>query len=348
ERTLAPAFRELVAGAPGRVIVATFASHVHRIQQVADAAAACGRRFVLEGRSVVSVAGTAMQLGELRIPSSLLVEASELRELPPERVVVVTTGSQGEPLAALSRIALDDHRRIAVGPGDRVAISARVIPGHERAVARTVNHLVRRGAEVRYGRDAGIHVSGHGAAGELAEIVRTVRPRHVVPVHGEPRHLAALSRVAADAGVAPERTLVVANGERLRCEAGALRRAGTQAAGRTLVDGSGLGAPQDAVLRDRRRLAQDGFVLVLVGISRQSGELLAGPEVLTRGVAFSGEEAPLIEEARAAVTEVLAGCGPELRADWSEVQARIHAALRRLVSRRMERRPLILPTVIEI
>jgi len=348
ESSLAPAFRDLVADAPGRVIVATFASHVHRVQQVADAAAACGRRLHLAGRSVVSVAATAMQLGELRIPSPLLVDAGGLRELAPERTVVLTTGSQGEPLAALSRIAHDDHRQIAVGPGDRVAISARVIPGHERAVARTVNRLVRRGAEVRYGRDAGIHVSGHAAADELAEVVRAARPRHLVPVHGEPRHLVALARIAAAAGVPGAGIVVAADGDRLRCEAGRVTRAGVVPAGRTLVDGTGQGGPQDAVLKDRRRIAQDGFVLVLVGISRQSGELVAGPEVLTRGVAFAGEEAPLLEEARETVAGVLASCGPELRTDWSETQARLHAALRRLVNRRMERRPLILPTVIEI
>jgi ribonuclease J len=348
ESSLLPAFRQIVADAPGRVIVATFASHIHRLQQVVDVAREARRRVYLAGRSMVSVVGIASQLGALRIPSSMLADTAQLRSLPPEKVLLLTTGSQGEPLAALSRIAVNDHRQITIRPGDRVVISARVIPGHEKAIARTINHLFQRGAEVFYGRDAGIHVSGHGSRDELRALIRAVRPRHFVPVHGEFRHLARHARLAEETGVAGERIFLAENGDRLRFCDGEGARAGRVTAGRVLVDGKAHGDIHDAVLKDRRRLAQDGIMLVIIGVNRQSGEIVSGPDIVTRGVAFAGEEQTLISEARAVVAGVLAETGPEVLTEWGETQIKVRKALRKFVDRRLERRPLILPTVIEI
>ncbi|HEY6000750.1 MAG TPA: ribonuclease J [bacterium] len=348
ESSLAPALRAIVAEAPGRVIVATFASHIHRIQQLVDIARETRRRIHLAGRSMVSVVGMASQLGALRLPSSLLVDAGELRSLPPERVLILTTGSQGEPLAALSRMAVNDHKQISILPGDRVVISARVIPGHEKAIARTVNHLFQRGADVYYGSDAGIHVSGHGSRDELRALIRAVRPRHFVPVHGEYRHLARHARLAAEAGVEPARVIVAENGDRIRFADGEAERAGRIAAGRVLVDGKAHGDIHDAVLKDRRRLAQDGIILVILGVNRQTGEVVSGPDIVSRGVAFAGEEEALLADAREVVAGVLAETGAEVLTEWGEVQIKVRKALRKFVDKRLERRPLILPTVIEI
>jgi len=348
ESSVGPAFREIVAGAPGRVIVATFASHIHRIQQVVDVARETGRRVHLAGRSMVAVAGLASPVGALRLPASMLVDAGALRSLPPEQVLILTTGSQGEPLAALSRIAVNDHKQIAILPGDRVLISARVIPGHEKAISRTINHLFQRGAEVFHGREAGIHVSGHGSREELRSLIRAVRPRHLVPVHGEYRHLARHARLAGECGVPAERVFVAENGSRIRFADGAGAIAGRVTAGRVLVDGKAHGDIHDAVLKDRRRLAQDGIILVIIGVNRQTGEVVAGPDIVTRGVAFAGEEEGLLAEAREIVCAVLADTGAEVLTEWGEVQIKVRKALRRFVDKRLERRPLILPTVIEI
>jgi ribonuclease J len=348
ERSLTPVFREIVASAPGRVIVATFASHIHRLQQVVDVARELGRKVHLNGRSMVSVAGIAAQLGELRLPSHLLVDAGQLRELPPRKVLILTTGSQGEPLSALSRMAVNDHRQITIQPGDRVVISARVIPGHEKSISRTINHLFQRGADVFYGREAGIHVSGHASRGELREMLRAVRPRHFIPVHGEYRHLAHHARLAEAEGIPRERILIPENGDRLRFDAAGAERAGKVTAGRVLVDGKGHGDIHDAVLKDRRRLAQDGVIFITLVVNRQNGELVAGPDIVARGVTFAGEEAGLLEEAKRVVAAVLAECGPELRTEWGEVQIKVRKTLRRFIDRKMERHPLILPTIIEV
>jgi ribonuclease J len=227
-------------------------------------------------------------------------------------------------------------------------ISARVIPGHEKAIARTINHLFQRGAEVFYGRDAGIHVSGHGSRDELRALIRAVRPRHFVPVHGEYRHLARHARLAAETGVDAARVIVAENGDRIRFADGAGAIAGKVAAGRVLVDGKAHGDIHDAVLKDRRRLAQDGIVVVIIGVNRQTGEVVSGPDIVTRGVVFAGEGDGLLDEARAVVATVLDEAGAEVLTEWGEVQIKVRKALRKFVDKRLERRPLILPTVIEV
>lgn len=347
ETSLRDTFLTAIGSAEGRVIVATFASHIHRVQQVVDAAAGAGRKVHLNGRSMVAVAGVASRLGYLNLPASVMADARELRALPPERTVLLTTGTQGEPLAALSRIAVNDHRQIRVQPGDRVIISARVIPGHEKAIARTINHLFQRGAEVLYNRVAAVHVSGHGAREELAELIRAVRPRTFIPIHGEYRHLAHHARIAEE--VHPEgKVLLAQDGDLLRFGEGRGKICGTVSTGRVLVDGTGYGNIDDAVLKDRRRLARDGILLVILGINRQTGDLVAGPDIIARGVAFEQEVRPLLDEARQVVLSILTEGGTEMRTEWSEVQIKVRKALRRFLDRRAERRPLILPTIIEV
>jgi ribonuclease J len=348
ETSLAPAFRKIIGEAPGRVIVATFSSHLHRLQQVVDAAVEAGRKIHLNGRSMVSTAGVASRLGYLNFPSNVLIDAGQLRSLPPRRTVILTTGSQGEPLSALSRIAVNDHRQIKVQPGDRVVISARVIPGHEKAISRTINNLFQRGAEVFYGPMSKIHVSGHGGREELRQLIEAVRPRFFIPIHGEYRHLAHHGRLAAATSVPEERVLLAQDGDVVHFEGGGGSIRGTVPAGRGLVDGKGYGNIDDAVLKDRRRLANDGILLVILGINKQTGDLVSGPDIIARGVAFEEELRPLLKEARQVVLSVLEEGGVELRTEWSEVQIKVRKALRRFINRKVERRPLILPTIIEV
>jgi len=348
ETSLRGTFREIVGQARGRVIVATFASHLHRIQQVVDAAEAAGKRVHFNGRSMVAISGVAAELGRLRLPHGILADTRELRSLPPSRTVILTTGSQGEPLSALSRIAVNDHRQIKLQKGDTVVISARVIPGREKSISRTINNLYRRGAEVLYGAVADIHVSGHGAGDELKRMIEAVRPRCLIPVHGEYRHLAHHARLARQCDPAPDTVLLASNGDRLRFEDGNCETAGRVTAGRVLVDGKGYGDIHDTVLKDRRRLARDGILLVVIGINRQTGDLVSGPDIILRGVAFEKECQPLTEEARKVVLSVLAGCEVEIRTEWGEVQTKVRKALRKFIDRKIDRHPLILPTIIEV
>lgn len=348
ETSLAPTFRTVIGEARGRVIVATFASHLHRIQQVVDAAEATGKKVLFNGRSMVAITGVASRLGYLRLPSDLLIDTGDLRSLPPEQTVILTTGSQGEPLSALSRIAVNDHRQIRIQTGDTVIISARVIPGREKSIARTINNLFQRGAHVLYRGTADVHVSGHGSREELRRLIESVRPRFFIPVHGEYRHLAHHARIASLTGISGQNILLARDGDRIRFEEGTGTLSGTVAAGRVLVDGKGYGDIDDTVLKDRRRLARDGILLVILGINKQTGGLVSGPDIIARGVAFEAEIAPLVDEARQVVLSVLNSSDVELRTEWSEVQIKVRKALRRFIDRKAERRPLILPTIIEV
>jgi len=348
ETSLREIFRRIIGGAGGRVIVATFASHLHRIQQVVDAASEAGKKIHFNGRSMVAISGVAAELGRLRLPHGIVADARELRTLSPSRTVILTTGSQGEPLSALSRIAVNNHRQIRVQEGDTVIISARVIPGHEKSISRTINNLFRRGAEVLYGGVADVHVSGHAARDELKRMIETVRPRCLIPIHGEYRHLAHHARIAGRCDPAPANILLASNGDRLRFESGSGAAAGKVTAGRVLVDGKGYGDIHDAVLKDRRRLSRDGILLVIIGINRQTGDLVSGPDIILRGVAFEEESQPLIDEARDVVISILSECEAETRTEWGEVQIKVRKALRKFIDRKVERRPLILPTIIEV
>jgi len=348
ETSLKKIFRDVIGGARGRVIVATFASHLHRIQQVVDAAADAGRKIHFSGRSMVAISGVATDLGRLHLPGGIVADAGELRSLPPSRTVILTTGSQGEPLSALSRMAVNNHRQIRVQEGDTVIISARVIPGREKSISRTINNLFRRGADVLYSGTADVHVSGHASREELRRMIETVRPRCLIPIHGEYRHLAHHARLAMSCSPAPAKVLIAADGDLLRFEEGRGRVDGKVAAGRVLVDGKGYGDIHDAVLKDRRRLARDGILLVIIGINRQTGDVVSGPEIILRGVAFEGESQPLTDEAREVVVTILSECEAELRSEWGEVQIKVRKGLRKFIDRKVERRPLILPTIIEV
>jgi len=347
ERSVGAELEVIFRQATGRVLVTTFSSHIHRMQQVIDLAVRFGRKVALVGRSLLSHVGVARELDLLRVPDGTLVDLAQARDLPRERVTLLTAGSQAEAASALVRIAMDDHKLVTLEPGDVVILSSRIIPGNERAISSLVNHLYRRGAVVHYDRTARVHVSGHASQEELKLVLNLVRPRHFVPVHGEYRHLVRHRRLAREVGIPAEGCHLLEDGDVLELDDAGARRAERVTAGRVFVDGKGMGEVEDVVLRDRRHLSEDGLVLAVLAVHQQSGEIVAGPDLVSRGVV--GEEAgpEVLEAARGAVTEALAALNPESRTDPAQVKEEVRRALRRYF-KRFGRRPVILPVVMEM
>jgi ribonuclease J len=350
ERTVGPALARIFRGAPGRVIVATFASHIHRVQQALDVAARFERKVALVGRSMVQNVGISSDLGHLQVPPGVLVDLDALLARPAEEQVVLCTGSQGEPMSALALMAYDNHKQLKIARGDTVILSARVIPGNERAIGAITNQLYRKGAEVVGGRGSGVHVSGHAAQEELRLMLNLVRPRHFVPVHGESRHLVKHRQLAVETGVAPERAFLVHDGDVVSFEGGEGRVAERVEAGRVFVDGKGVGDVERLVLRDRRHLAEEGLAVAVVGVNKQTGEVVSGPNVLAQGVASDEVMAAgaLLDGARAAVRETVAGVAPALRTEVRELEIEIRKGLRRYFREALDRRPVIFAVVLEL
>lgn len=348
EATIGRTFEQIFRGATGRLIVACFASNIHRIQQVLDVAAGLGRKVAVNGKSMAANVRIAGELGYLRVPPDTLVRLDDLQRLPPDHGVIITTGSQGEPLSAVARMAVGEHRQLEVQTGDTVIFSARVIPGNEQSIARTVNQLLKRGAHV-ITEDIcpGVHVSGHPCQEELKFMLRLTRPQFFIPVHGEHRHLHWHADLARQMGMPAERVFLLEDGDVLELCATAGRVTGRVPAGRVLVDGKGVGDVGDTVLRDRQHLAQDGMVVVVVGLDKH-GTILVGPDIISRGFADLPEGDTLLAGARALIVEVLDGCGDEEKADRTLVKQRIRSALRKFLQKAVERRPMIVPLVIEI
>jgi len=348
ERSVGPQLESVFREAGGRVLVTTFSSHIHRMQQVIDLSVRFGRHVALVGRSLTAHVATARDLGLLHVPDGTLVDLGIVRDLAPDRLTLLTAGSQAEAASALVRIAMDAHPKVRLDPGDVVVISSRIIPGNERAVSSMVNHLYRRGAIVHYGRNTPVHVSGHASQEELKLVLALVRPRHFVPVHGEYRHLMVHQRLARDVGVPAERCHLLEDGDVLELwPDGTAARPERVAAGRVFVDGRVAGEVGDVVLRDRRHLSEDGLVLAVVAVAQHSGDVIAGPDLVSRGVVADDAGAEVFEGARAAVLDALNAINPESRTDTTEVQEEVRRALRRYF-RRMDRRPVILPFVLEM
>ncbi len=345
------AFEEIFTSATGLLVVTTFASSLYRIQLLVRLAERFGRRVAFVGRGMVDNTEVAQRLGYLRVPEGLVIRDSEVPNLPRERVLCIGTGSQGEPRSALSRIAVDDHRHVKVGPGDTIVFSARAIPGNEKAIGRVVNHLTRRGAQVITEAHKHVHVSGHGSEEELKLVHSLVRPRFVVPVHGEYRQLAEHRRVAQQMAEGSGRAVdvrLIETGDILEITAEHAEVVGRAHTGRVLIDDTRTGEVADEVLRDRRHLAVDGFVLPVVAIRKQDGELAGSPEIITRGVVDDLAREALVADGVRLVTDVVAALSVEQRTDPGLLREAIQVELRRFVKRRSGRRPLVLPVVMEI
>jgi ribonuclease J len=348
EAIIGPRLDEIVAAAQGRVIVACFASNLHRIQQVCDAAAKAGRRVALVGRSMVGNVEVGRNLGAVRIPEGLLFDVDDIDDYAPEQTVVICTGSQGEPLSALALISSGEHRSVSVERGDTVVLSASPIPGNEAAVHRVVNSFYKVGARVYEGESDGVHVSGHAAADELVELLQTVRPRNLCPVHGEFRHLAKHAELASSVGIPEDRIFLVEDGDVLEVDGGGVRRGDRVRAGIVLVDGLGVGDVGPVVLRDRRVLARDGMVMCVVTIDSRTGEVLAGPDLISRGFVFEEESRDLLDEAADRVADALDELERDRVTDWAVIKKECRQALGQFVWERTRRRPMILPVVMEV
>jgi ribonuclease J len=343
------ALEDIFEAARRRIVVACFASHVHRVQQIMDTAARLGRKLALVGRSMIRNMRVAADLGYLRVPADLLIPMEDLQSVDPADTVVLSTGSQGEPFSALTLMAGRDHKWVRIEPGDTVVLSSSLIPGNEAAVYRTINDLARLGAEVYHKGNARVHVSGHAAQGELTLLLATLRPRNFLPVHGEYRHLAQHARLAATTGVPRENIFVCEDGDVIELTTdGRAHRAGQVRAGMVMVDGLGIGDVGDAVLRDRRKLGGEGFVHVLVTIESQTGKVLAGPDIVTRGFVYEPESGDLIEEAKARVLEALERAAGDGVTDIMILKQHMRSTASALFRERTQRRPVIIPTVMEV
>lgn len=348
ERSVRPGLESVFQNAEGRVFFSTFSSHVHRLQQALDLSQASGRRVAVVGRSLLNGIRIATDLGYLRAPPAIYADLAEIESLPPDKVTILTSGSQGEPMSALTRIAMGDLNAVQMNPGDSVILSSRIIPGNERQISNMINHMCRRGARVVSPRNAGVHVSGHASQDELALMLNLVRPRYFVPVHGEYRHLAEHVRLARAVGLGEDAVFLLEDGQTLTIDNDGARRDEPVPCGRVFVDGKGIGDISDIVLRDRRHLSQDGLLLAVLAVDQHSGELISGPDFIARGVFAEDEEQRYFEAAREVVRETLNAIAPESRTDSLEVKEEVRKALRRYLSRTLDRRPVVLPFVMEM
>ena len=339
------AFEELFTSTPGMILVAAFSSSIFRMQIVADLAAQFDRKLAFVGRGMISTSTIALELGYLKVPTGIQIRDSDVRNHPPAEVVCLTTGSQGEPMAALPRIAIDDHRHVKIAEDDTVVFSARAIPGNERAIGRVMNHIAHRGAEVVYEGIKHVHVSGHGSEEELKLMLSLVRPRYFVPVHGEYRHLMRHARVAERVTNGATEVIVIENGDRLVFDRRGAHIGERVPTGRVFIDGTRTGEIADEVIRDRKHLAADGVVVPVVAINRQTGKVEGVPDVITRGLV---RDEALMKDAPDYVVESIAGASVEERTDVGLIREKLRNDLQRVFRRRSGGRPLILPVIMEI
>ncbi len=348
EAEVGATLRKIFDDADQRIIVASFASHIHRLQQVVDAARGCGRKVVVTGRSMIQTVAIGRELGYLQIDDDELVDAYALTDLPPEEMVVLCTGSQGEPLSALARIANGEHRTVQIEAGDTVVISANPIPGNEKAVGRIINKLFRAGAEVVHRSLADVHVSGHGSSEELKLMLSLVKPRYFMPVHGERRHLTAHAHLAREVGIAADHVFVMDNGDVMEVSDRSAQVKDSVPSGVVYVDGLGVGDVGHVVLRDRQHMANDGIAMIVVTVDERTGKVVGDPEIVMRGVTLGDADDELMEEARARIAKTLARTGKEGATDQSVIKNALRESLSQLVWERVRRRPLVLPVVMEV
>ncbi|MDO4302307.1 MAG: ribonuclease J [Bacillota bacterium] len=328
-----------------RIIIATFASNVDRVQQIINSAYKFGRKVVVEGRSMVSIIETATNLGYLSIPDNTLIDIEQLKNYPDEKTVIITTGSQGESMAALSRMAEDNHRKISIGPTDTVIFSSHPIPGNEKAVTNVINELLLKGADVIF---QDVHVSGHACQEEIKLIYTLVHPKYAIPVHGEFKHLKAQAKIARELGVPKENIFILRSGEVLELTEEKAQITGNVPVGDILVDGLGVGDVGNIVLRDRQHLAEDGILIVVLGLDGATDELVSGPDIVSRGFVYVRESDELMDEARIIVNEAVEGCLNRGIADWGKLKSSIKDSLGEYVWKKTKRRPMILPIIMEI
>ena len=349
ERKVGESFETLFRKAGNnRIIVATFSSNIHRVQQIMNVAASLGRKVALVGRSLENVVSISAELGYLNVPEGIVIDINMINRYPADKLVIITTGSQGEPMSALTRMAFSDHRKVEIHPNDYVIISATPIPGNEKTVSRVVNELMKLGADVVYEKMYEVHVSGHACQEDLKMIMGIVKPKYFIPVHGELKHLRKHAGLALSMGIPKENILIADNGRVAEISKKALRCTSTVPAGRVFVDGYGVGDVGSVVLRDRKHLAQDGLVIVAVCIDRESGMIVSGPDVVTRGFVYVKESEELINAAREVAVEAIEAQTDGGYFDWNSIKASIRDEISHLMYERTKRSPMILPVIMEV
>ncbi len=346
EKKVGESFEILFQKAEGkRIIVATFASNIHRVQQIIDVAQLLDKKVALSGRSLENVVAIGQELGYLNIPEGLLISIDKASRYPTEKIVLITTGSQGEPMSALSRMALSDHRKVEIGSNDYVIISATPIPGNEKTVNKVINELMKLGADVVYEKMYDVHVSGHACQEELKMMIGLVKPKYFIPVHGEQKHLRKHAALALNMGIEKQNILIADNGSIVEFTNNEIKLAGTVPAGRVFVDGYGVGDVGSVVLRDRKHLAQDGLIIIASAINTETGQLLSSPEVVTRGFVYVREAEKLIDDARQIALVTIENCLSNNIKDEGTIKAKIRDEVSRLMYERTKRSPMILPII---
>lgn len=348
ERVVGESFARLFAKAKGRVIVATFASNVHRIQQIIDAASMHGRKVAVSGRSMENIVAVAAELGYLEFEKDILVGIDQINKYNNDQIAIITTGSQGEPMSALARMANSEHRKVNIVEGDTVIISATPIPGNEKLVSKVINRLFQKGAEVIYKSLAEIHVSGHACQEELKLMQCLVKPKFFIPVHGEYRHLKQHGELAISLGMPEGNVVIPENGGVIDVNRNSIRKNGTVASGQVFVDGLGVGDVGNIVLRDRKHLSQDGILTVVVTLSKENNSIIAGPDIISRGFVYVRESERLMDEAKEIVKETLRECEENNITDWASLKSKVRDDLRGYLYEKTKRKPMILPIIMEI
>jgi ribonuclease J len=352
ERTVGIALDEAFRGAKGRILLATFASNVWRVQQAINSACKYGRKVAIIGRSMINVVNISIEMGYLAVPEGVLIDIDEINRYPGNQILILTTGSQGEPMSALTRMAMNDHRKVDIYPGDTVIISATPIPGNEKSVSKTIDALLRLGALVIHGRAAGVHVSGHASQEELKLMLTLVKPQYLIPVHGEYRMLMSHGMLAQELGMPKENIFIGTNGQvfEFSKEFGVStgKLAGKVTAGKVFVDGLGVGDIGNIVLRDRSQLSQDGVLIVVVTMDKEKGCAVAGPDMVSRGFVYVRESGQLMTEAKQKVRQALANCEANKITEWATIKNSIRDALGKYLYEKTGRRPVILPIIMEV
>jgi ribonuclease J len=348
EREIGQRLEEIIRVSPGRVIIALFASNIQRIQQLMNTAVKYGRKMALVGRNIVNNTRIAQELGYMRFPPGGIIDVKTIDKYPPEKLLLFSTGSQGEPLSALSLMATDNHKDVQIQKGDTVVLSSRFIPGNEKAITHMINHLCRRGAEVIYEKISAIHVSGHGYREELRMMLNVTHPEYFIPIHGEYRHLVQHIQLAKEVGIPENKLLLAEDGDVIFLRNGMGKIIDRVEVGKIFVDGKGVGDVQDVVLRDRKQLSEDGMVIPVMVINERTGEVVSGPDIISRGVLFKEKMGEVLEQAKVVIKEALEGVPIESKTDDLAVENEVRRALKRFFRKEMNRRPVIIPVIIEM
>ncbi|AEY66283.1 ribonuclease J [Clostridium sp. BNL1100] len=348
ERTVGETFDEIFMNCKSRILVATFASNVHRVQQIFNAAVKFGRKVTVLGRSMINVVNVAMELGYLNVPEGVLIDLDNMDKVPRDKLVIITTGSQGEPMSALTRITFNEHKKVEIVPDDLVIISASPIPGNEKLISKVINELFKKGAKVIYEALADVHVSGHACQEEIKLIHNLVKPKFFMPVHGEHRHLRQHAELAVKMGLPREKIFIMETGKVLELTNDSAKINGSVTAGKVLVDGLGVGDVGNVVLRDRKHLSQDGLIVVVITIEGDTGNVVAGPDIISRGFVYVRESEDLMEQLKEIAKQAIFKSSSKNQGDWSIRKSAIREALKDCIYERTKRKPMILPIIMEI